>query len=121
MLDATKGVVTDVGSVKAPIVEAITDPRFVGGHPMAGSELQGLDGADADLFRGAVWVLCPSTSTSDATFAVIAALVREIGGVCSRFRPIVTTSWSLSRVIFRISQQRRCFRWRARVPTIMPR
>ena len=80
LLDATKGVVTDVGSVKAPIVEAITDPRFVGGHPMAGSELQGLDGADADLFRGAVWVLCPSTSTSDATFAVIAALVREIGG-----------------------------------------
>ena len=80
MLDATKGLVTDVGSVKAPIVEAISDPRFVGGHPMAGSELQGLDGADADLFRGAVWVLCPSTSTSDATFAVIAALVREIGG-----------------------------------------
>ena len=80
LLDTTKGLVTDVGSVKAPIVEAITDPRFVGGHPMAGSELQGLDGADADLFRGAVWVLCPSTSTSDATFAVIAALVREIGG-----------------------------------------
>ncbi|MFZ9706306.1 MAG: prephenate dehydrogenase/arogenate dehydrogenase family protein [Ilumatobacteraceae bacterium] len=80
LLDSTRGVVTDVGSVKAPIVEAITDPRFVGGHPMAGSELQGLDGADADLFRGAVWVLCPSSSTSDETFAVVAALVREIGG-----------------------------------------
>jgi len=80
LLDSTKGMVTDVGSVKAPIVEAITDPRFVGGHPMAGSELQGLDGADADLFRGAVWVLCPSSATSDETFAVVAALVRELGG-----------------------------------------
>ena len=80
MLESTTGIVTDVGSVKAPIVEAIRDARFVGGHPMAGSELQGLDGADADLFRGAVWVLCPTESTSDATFASAAALVRELGG-----------------------------------------
>ncbi|MEY4401076.1 MAG: putative prephenate dehydrogenase [Actinomycetota bacterium] len=80
MLESTTGIVTDVGSVKAPIVEAIKDARFVGGHPMAGSELQGLDGADADLFRGAVWVLCPTESTSDATFASTAALVRELGG-----------------------------------------
>jgi len=80
MLDATSGFVTDVGSVKAPIVEAISDPRFVGGHPMAGSELQGLDGADAEMFRGAVWVLTPTDTTSDAAFAAVAALVREIGG-----------------------------------------
>jgi len=80
MLESTRGVVTDVGSVKAPIAEAITSPRFVGGHPMAGSELQGLDGADAELFRGAVWVLCPTESTSDESFEVVAALVRELGG-----------------------------------------
>ena len=80
MLESTSGVVTDVGSVKAPICDSILDARFVGGHPMAGSELQGLDGADAELFRGAVWVLCPTNSTSDDTFATVAGLVRQLGG-----------------------------------------
>ena len=50
-LAETTGVVTDVGSVKGAICAAIDDPRFVGGHPMAGSELDGLDGADADCSR----------------------------------------------------------------------
>ncbi|MEY3615514.1 MAG: putative prephenate dehydrogenase [Actinomycetota bacterium] len=80
LLANTQGAVTDVGSVKRPVVDAISDPRFVGGHPMAGSELQGLDGADADMFRNAVWVLTPSGTTSDATFAAVAAVVRELGG-----------------------------------------
>lgn len=80
MLGSTNGIVTDVGSVKAPIVSAIDDARFVAGHPMAGSELQGLDGADAEMFRGAVWVLCPSPTTSDAAFQQVASLVRQLGG-----------------------------------------
>lgn len=80
LLRETSGLVTDVGSVKTPIVEAIDDPRFVGGHPMAGSELQGLEGADAGMFRGAVWVLCPGPTTGDGTFSTVAALVRELGG-----------------------------------------
>ena len=58
-LAETGGVVTDVGSVKGGIVGAIDDARFVGGHPMAGSELDGLDGADPEMFVGAVWVLTP--------------------------------------------------------------
>ena len=60
MLETTSGVVTDVGSVKAPICEAIHDKRFIGGHPMAGSELEGLDGADPHMFDGAIWVLTPT-------------------------------------------------------------
>ena len=48
-LETTQGLVTDVGGVKAHIVREITDPRFVAGHPMAGSELVGLAGADASL------------------------------------------------------------------------
>lgn len=79
LLSQTRGVVTDVGSVKRPIVDTVTDERFVGGHPMAGSELQGLDGADGDMFRGAVWVLCPSATTSDDSFAAVASLVRQLG------------------------------------------
>jgi prephenate dehydrogenase len=78
-LAETTGVVTDVGSVKAPIVAAVDDPRFVGGHPMAGSELEGLAGADANLFTGAVWVLTPTALTADATFAAVAAVAAELG------------------------------------------
>lgn len=78
-LAETRGVVTDVGSVKAGIVAACDDPRFVGGHPMAGSELEGLDGADANMFTGAVWVLTPTATTADTTFSTVAAVVADLG------------------------------------------
>ena len=78
-LAETGGVVTDVGSVKAGVAASIGDPRFVGGHPMAGSELDGLDGADGSLFQGAVWVLTPTASTADTTFSAVAAVVAERG------------------------------------------
>jgi prephenate dehydrogenase len=74
----TRGVVTDVGSVKSGAA-AVADPRFVGGHPMAGSELEGLDGADPEMFEGAVWVLTPTESTADATFSAVASAVAELG------------------------------------------
>lgn len=75
----TTGVVTDVGSVKAAICQACDDQRFVGGHPMAGSELDGLDGAQADLFGGAVWVLTPAADSDDTVFARVAAVVASLG------------------------------------------
>ena len=78
LADST-GLVTDVGSVKSGIVAAVDDPRFVGGHPMAGSELEGFDGADASMFEGAVWVLTPSATTADDTFSRVAAVVAELG------------------------------------------
>jgi prephenate dehydrogenase len=78
-LAETAGLVTDVGSVKSAVTAAVDDPRFVGGHPMAGSELEGLDGADAAMFSGAVWVLTPIAHTADATFAAVAAVVAELG------------------------------------------
>ncbi len=73
------GVVTDVGSVKSGVTGAIADPRFIGGHPMAGSELEGLDGADASMFEGAVWVLTPTPDTDDTTFSAVAAVVADLG------------------------------------------
>jgi prephenate dehydrogenase len=78
-LKATSGVVTDVGSVKGALCAAVDDARFVGGHPMAGSELEGLDGADADMFSGAVWVLTPTASTSHTAIAAVAAAVTTLG------------------------------------------
>lgn len=84
-LDAGAALVTDVGSVKGPVVDAIeqTRPsaagRFLGGHPMAGSEQDGIDAARADLFVGATWVLTPTTATDDAAYARLRALIRELG------------------------------------------
>jgi prephenate dehydrogenase len=84
-LDAGAALVIDVGSVKAPVVEVVererpeAAERFVGSHPMAGSEQEGLDGADADLFVGATWVLTPTSRTDPAAFATVRALVTSLG------------------------------------------
>ncbi len=78
-LAETTGVVTDVGSVKAPICASCGDARFVGGHPMAGSELDGLDGADGDMFNGAIWVLTPTAETDDVSLAAVTQLVKSLG------------------------------------------
>jgi prephenate dehydrogenase len=73
------GVVTDVGSVKSGIVAAVDHPQFVGGHPMAGSEQEGVDGADAELFAGATWVLTPTDRTDAAAYARLRAIVASLG------------------------------------------
>jgi prephenate dehydrogenase len=52
-------VVSDVGSTKRAIVGAISDSRFVGGHPLAGAETSGVENAREDLFDGATWYLTP--------------------------------------------------------------
>lgn len=73
------GVVTDVGSVKAPIVAAVDHERFVGGHPMAGSEQEGIAGADPSLFSGAVWVLTPVAGTDAAAHSLVRSIVSSFG------------------------------------------
>jgi len=84
-LDAGVPVVTDVGSVKAPVVARVREARpelaarFVGGHPMAGSEQDGLEGADAELFVGATWVLTPTAETDAGAFAAVRDLVAQLG------------------------------------------
>ena len=58
-------VVTDVGSVKSAIVEAAGgDPRFIGSHPMAGSEANGVESSREDLFDEATWIVTPVATTS---------------------------------------------------------
>lgn len=72
-------VVTDVAGVKGPVMASVADPRFVGGHPMAGSEQVGLDGADAELFVGATWVLTPTAGTDPGSYARLQAVVVSLG------------------------------------------
>lgn len=86
-LAETSGVVTDVGSVKGSVASLVNDPRYVPGHPMAGSELDGLDGADADMFAGAVWVLTPTVATDDAAFATVAEVVSSVGAEVMALSP----------------------------------
>lgn len=64
-----KAVVTDVGSVKASVVAEVEPvlPRFIGSHPMCGSEKTGVASACADLFNDAVCAVTPTAqSASDA-------------------------------------------------------
>lgn len=86
-LDITTGVVTDVGSVKAIAAGFASDPRYVPGHPMAGSELHGLDGADASMFEAAVWVLTPTDASSDAAFNLVAETVTRFGAEVVALQP----------------------------------
>lgn len=73
------GVVTDIGSVKAPVVSSVNHPMFVGGHPMAGSEAIGVRGASANLFDGAMWVLTPTVTTDPEAQAMVHSVVRSMG------------------------------------------
>jgi prephenate dehydrogenase len=72
-------VVSDVGSTKRAVVAAHPDPRFVGGHPLAGAESSGLAHARADLFDGAAWYLTPSQNTSGVLYERLHRLLHALG------------------------------------------
>ncbi len=74
-------VITDVGSVKAPIVEAISPmwDRFIGGHPMAGTTDSGIEAAQRNLFVDRPYVLTPITTTPARAIAVVEEIVRSLG------------------------------------------
>ena len=79
-----KGVVTDAASTKAGVLAAaraaLPDPsRFVGGHPMAGSERSGIGAARADLFEGAYWLLTPTHDSDPEVYTAMHAFVSALG------------------------------------------
>jgi prephenate dehydrogenase len=79
-----RGAVTDVASTKGVIVEAaersLPEPgRYLPGHPMAGSEVNGIEGARANLFQGAHWILCPDADTRPEVFTRVHELVTSLG------------------------------------------
>ena len=78
---ADGGIVTDIGSVKHPIVSLINNPRFIGGHPMAGSELAGIDGSTATMFQGRTWVLTPTTNTDADAYSRLHAVISSLGAL----------------------------------------
>lgn len=79
-----RGIVTDTASTKARITalaeRVLPHPEnFVPGHPMAGSEVNGIEGARPDLFKGAHWILCPDADTPAERFPRLHELVTSIG------------------------------------------
>jgi len=71
--------VSDVGSTKRAIVAAVEDPRFVGGHPLAGAESSGVEHARADLFDGATWYLTPTPTTSGILYERLHRMLYSLG------------------------------------------
>ena len=80
-------VVTDVGSTKRAVVAANPDPRFVGGHPLAGAETSGIEHAREDLFEGATWYLTPCGDTSGVLYERLHRLLRGIGARPAAIEP----------------------------------
>ena len=72
-------VVTDVGSTKRAIAAAVDDERFIGGHPVAGLEVAGVQHARADLFDGAAWYLTPGARASGVLYERLHGLLVSFG------------------------------------------
>lgn len=105
---APDALVTDVGSVKGPIVRAAAGlrlRRFIGGHPMAGSERWGLAASDARLFRGRPWVLTP-VRASRRDLALLRRLVGAVGG-----RPVAMTAEEHDRAVAFLSHVPQLVAW----------
>jgi prephenate dehydrogenase len=104
-LRASAGVVSDVGSVKGSVVADVTSgspegsaARFVGGHPMAGSERSGPEAASATLLDGATWVLTPAEGTDPGAVERVRSLVQAFGA-----RPVVMAPDAHDRAVALVS------------------
>jgi prephenate dehydrogenase len=86
--------VTDVGSTKQELLAAIDDPRFVGGHPIAGAETAGVEHARADLFDGAVWYLTPLPQSEGLLYERLHRFVVAVGA-----RPVALDAETHDRLV----------------------
>jgi len=86
--------VTDVGSTKQDIVSRTPDPRFVGGHPIAGAETAGVEHARADLFEDAVWYLTPHAQSGGLLYERLHRFVVDLGA-----RPVAVDAETHDRLV----------------------
>ena len=76
-----QAVVTDVGSVKQPVLEVWRrlHPRFVASHPMAGTASAGVEAGQANLFQGRPWIATPDSGTDKQAISVVRDLATSLG------------------------------------------
>ena len=88
-LAPTDAFITDVASTKTKIVHEAEAKglRFVGGHPMTGSQLSGVANAKKELFRGARYFLTPTGKTDPETYREVAQFVQSLGAVPTAVEP----------------------------------
>ncbi len=85
--------VTDCASTKATVMAAAADafgldsPRFVAGHPIAGSEGSGPQAARAELFDGRIWLLCPAGPAQKRAAARLGDLIGRLGARVESIHP----------------------------------
>ncbi|MDO8885299.1 prephenate dehydrogenase [Candidatus Oleimmundimicrobium sp.] len=77
-------IVTDVGSTKFNICHSVEEflpskIHFIGGHPMTGSEHEGISAADSNLFKNAYYILTPTSATDMRAFKQLHLLLTKIG------------------------------------------
>lgn len=75
------GLITDVASVKKPVLDQVRTERFIGGHPMAGSERHGYKHASESLFENAIYVTClrPDSDLPVSHLRSLEQVIRDIG------------------------------------------
>jgi prephenate dehydrogenase len=78
-------ILTDVGSVKGNIYEAVStlglEASFIGGHPMTGSEKTGYENADSLLMENAYYILTPTKTSSPENLTFLRNLVKAMGSI----------------------------------------
>ena len=77
----TKAILSDVGSVKVPIVETwdkIHD-LFIGSHPMAGTEEKGVSAGKIELFDNSKWIITPTDKTDQNSLNTLSKLIKTMG------------------------------------------
>jgi cyclohexadieny/prephenate dehydrogenase len=84
--------VTDVGSVKQSVVDAVSrhipdGVHFVPGHPLAGTEHSGPKSGFATLFANRWWLLTPLPDSDDAAVARLDRLITAMGAKTDRMDP----------------------------------
>ena len=90
-------VVSDVGSTKRH-VSGVDDPRFIGGHPIAGSESAGVGSSRPDLFDGAAWYLTPTERSGGLLYERLHRLVLDFGA-----QPVAIDAETHDRVLAAVS------------------
>jgi len=73
-------IVTDVGSVKQPIVNTWENlhPLFIGSHPMAGTEKKGVDSGFEGLFKNSKWIITPTQNSDLNAIRIISELIKSM-------------------------------------------